>query len=80
MREDNFPVKVEVAAYSGYKSNERPLYFIFNDRKLDVIDIIDRWYGVQHDYYKLLADDCKIYLLKWHRMHDLWFLVKIIER
>ncbi|MBW1912876.1 MAG: hypothetical protein JRI43_06905 [Deltaproteobacteria bacterium] len=74
---DEFPIKIEVAAYSGYKANERPLYFIINERKLDVVNIIDRWYGVEHDYYKVLADDGRLYLLKWNRIHDVWFLVKM---
>lgn len=80
MPEDTFPRKIEVTAYSGYKANERPLYFVLDERKLEVKDIIDRWYGVEHDYYKVVADDGKIYLLRWHRILDLWFVVKIMER
>ena len=80
MSEDELPIKIEVIGYSGYKANERPLDFIVDKRKLNVVNIIDRWYGVEHDYYKVLADDNRIYLLRWHRIHDLWFLVKIIER
>ena len=80
MPEEKLPIKVDVVAYSGYKANERPLYFIVNDRKLDVVNIIDRWYGLEHDYYKVLADEAKVYLLKWNRMHDIWFLVQVIER
>ena len=80
MSGDKLPTKIEVVSFSGYKANERPLYLIVNERKLDVVNIIDRWYGVEHDYYKVLADDGRVYLLRWHRMHDLWFLVKIIDR
>ena len=77
---NKLPVKIEVTAYSGYRANERPIHFIVNEQKLDVVNIIDRWYGMEHDYYKILADDYKVYLLKWHRLEDLWFLEKIIER
>jgi hypothetical protein len=45
-----------------------------------VTRIIDRWYGVDHDYFKALADDGRIYLLKWDRTADLWFLVEVMEK
>jgi hypothetical protein len=74
------PVKIEVVAYSGYKANERPLYFVLEQKKLGVVDVVDRWYGEEHDYFKVFADDGKVYLIRWHRLLDLWFLVKIIDR
>jgi hypothetical protein len=69
-----------VVAYSGYKANERPLYFVMDNRKLEVTNIIDRWYGEEHDYFKVLADDGKVYVLNWQRMADLWFVVRVMER
>ena len=80
MKKDDFPKPVQVSAYSGYKANERPLAFSVDGRKYDVVHIIDRWYGVEHDYFKILAGDGKTYLLRWHRILDLWFLVNVLER
>ncbi|MBW2027675.1 MAG: hypothetical protein JRH06_00140 [Deltaproteobacteria bacterium] len=67
-------------AYSGYRANERPLYFILNGSKIVVEAIADRWYGEDHDYFKILGDDGKIYVLRWDRIFDIWHLVKIMER
>ena len=78
MNNFSLPKKVEVNAYSGYKANERPLSLILDSRKLEVINIIDTWYGEEHDYFKVLADDGKVYLLKWHRTMDFWTLEKIV--
>ena len=75
-----FPKKIEVVAYSGYKANERPLYLVLDEQRLEVKNTLDTWYGVEHDYFKVLADDGKVYLLKWHRSLDLWFIEKILER
>jgi len=75
-----FPKKIEVVAYSGYKANERPLYFLLDEKRLKVENIIDRWYGVEHDYFKVVAEDGQVYLLKWQRLLDLWFVEKILER
>ena len=75
-----FPKKIEVVAYSGYKANERPLYLLVGEQRLEVKNTLDTWYGVEHDYFKVLADDGKVYLLKWHRSLDLWFVEKILEK
>jgi hypothetical protein len=80
MLEKGFPKKIYVEAYSGYKANERPMSFLLGNRKRHVVDIVDRWYGVEHDYFKVLADDGKVYVLRWNRLLDLWFLVKVMER
>jgi hypothetical protein len=75
-----FPKKIEVVAYSGYKANERPLYLVLDERRLEVKNTLDTWYGVEHDYFKVLADDGRVYLLKWHRSLDLWFVEKVLQR
>jgi len=72
--------KIEVVAYSGYKANERPLYFLLEGKKKVVIKVVDRWYGVEHDYFKVTADDGKVYLLKWHRSLDVWLMVQAFDR
>ncbi|MBW1997733.1 MAG: hypothetical protein JRJ29_07190 [Deltaproteobacteria bacterium] len=78
--EKTFPKEVAVVAYSGYRANERPLYFILDDRKIKVEGIADRWYGEDHDYFKVVGDDGKIYILRWDRAFDLWHLTKVMER
>lgn len=75
-----FPVKIEVVAYSGYKANERPLSFVLEQHRFSVVDVLDRWYGVENDYFKVLADDGKVCLIRWQRALDLWFLVKIMDK
>ena len=74
-----FSQEVEVTAYSGYKANERPQHFILDQKRLEVEKIIDRWYGMEHDYFKVLADNGRPYILKWHRFSDCWTLEKTIE-
>jgi hypothetical protein len=65
---------IQVEAYSGYKANERPLHFIVDNKRNDVKQVLDQWYSQDHDNFKVLADDGRIYVLKWHRSSDTWFL------
>jgi len=71
----DLPREIKVVAYSGYKANERPLRLMLEDKELEVEQIIDRWYGEDHDYFKCLANNGQVYLLKWHRTRDQWFLL-----
>lgn len=74
----DLPVPIKVRAYSGYKANERPLSMEVEQKELAVVSVMDRWAGVEHDYFKVLADDGKVYLIRWQRNLDVWLLVKIM--
>lgn len=79
MQKELQDTKIEVVAYSGYKANERPMYFIFGMQKMEVKSVLDRWYGPEHDYFKVLADNGRVYIIKWNRILDAWFLVKAVD-
>ena len=68
-------MQVRVECHSGYKVNERPVRFYLGKRKLEVMELLDRWYGEDYDYFKLLADDLSTYVLKYYRFEDHWELV-----
>jgi hypothetical protein len=70
---------IQVDCYSGYKANERPINFTVRGRRLMVEEIIDRWYGINHSYFKILANDQKIYFIKYDQDEDLWTLEKITD-
>ncbi len=71
--------RIQVECYSGYQANERPKAFTFRGRRLEILDVVDRWYegGVdpqrpQIDYFKVKAGDGKIYLLRYQSLFDAW--------
>lgn len=74
---DSFPKQIKVETYSGYKANERPLYLLLGHSRLVVRDITARWYDVDHDFFKILADDGRIYQIQWNRELDVWTLEKV---
>lgn len=65
-------MRIQVESYSGFKADERPRYFHLGERKLEVKEILDRWYGQGHDYFKLRADDGHTYILRHARLDDHW--------
>ena len=66
--------QIKVMAYSGFKANERPYCFIVNEKRREIKKIIKQWYEQDYDCYKIIADDGRIYLLKWNRSLDIWLM------
>ncbi len=66
--------KTDVHCYSGYKANERPVSFSIGDKVLTVEKLIDKWHGPDYAYFKLLADDGNLYILKYEEGKDKWEL------
>jgi len=57
-------MKVEVECHAGYKADERPLRFRLDGREHGVEQVIDQWYGPASTYFKVLADDGNLYILR----------------
>jgi hypothetical protein len=60
----NAEMKAEVACYSGYKGDERPVHFRLRDRDYSVKEVLDQWYGPQDLFFKVQADDGNVYILR----------------
>ena len=74
-------IKIQVESHSGYKANEYPVSFYWENIRFEIQEIVDRWYekGVNSDfpaanYFKVKTGDEKIYLLKHEVKKDQWFL------
>ncbi|MGA2072631.1 MAG: hypothetical protein ABSH52_03935 [Terriglobia bacterium] len=71
-------VHLKVECYSGYKADERPLRFSFQGKPgghvFEVRDVLDQWYGVDYQCFKVLADDGNFYVLRHQQVEDIWLL------
>jgi len=63
---------LKVETYSGYKADERPISFIIHNKKLMVEKIIDQWRTQEYDYFKVLAEGGREYILKHDVRGDKW--------
>ena len=73
------PITVE--CYAGHKADERPSRFCREGQWIEVAEVTDQWYQAagnpewpMADYFKVLGDDARNYLLKHDRESDEWFL------
>ena len=65
---------VFVAAYSGYKANERPLGFTLDDHTYEIVQIEDRWYDPNAAYFRVRTSGSERYILKYEPGDDRWTL------
>ncbi len=70
---------IKVECYAGYKADEKPISFTLDGNKLMVDKIIDQWRGPEFEYFKVLADDGKAYLLRHDEKNGEWALEKVYE-
>jgi hypothetical protein len=61
---------IQVEAYSGYKANERPVAFIFQGRRWEISEILDRWYEGGMNPEQPIVDYFKVKTSRWKRFHS----------
>lgn len=66
---------MKIDCCADHSMNEGPTLFSLMNRSYTVEEIIDRWYGAGVVYFKILANDGNIYLLKHDERQDWWDLV-----
>jgi hypothetical protein len=69
-------MKVRVSCYEGYSGEESPRSFSLGDRWLEVVEILDRWRGEDHEYFKLAASDGNRYILRRDREREEWEIIQ----
>lgn len=70
-------MSLQVECYAGYKADERPLRFTAATplaRTYQVKEILDRWYGVGYQCFKVRVDDGNIYVLRHDEAENRWTL------
>ena len=67
-------IGVRVDCYCGYRGEQEPRRFHFGRRAIAVAEILDRWLGPDHRYFKLLGSDGDTYILRHDVERQDWTL------
>ncbi len=74
-------MSIHVECYAGAKADETPRRFVWEERTIEVAEVLDRWYQVESnpewpraDYFKVRGVDGREYLLKHDLESDQWYL------
>ena len=67
-------MKLRVECYAGYRGDEEPRAFALGERRLEVLEILDRWLAPDHRYFKVAASDGDTYILRHDNVTGEWTL------
>lgn len=65
-------MQIKVECYAGYRGDQEPRAFHLGTRRIEVMQIVDRWIAPDHRYFKLRAYDGSVYILRHDERSGLW--------
>ena len=81
-------IPIEVECHSGYKADEYPVFFYWNNERYEIREILDRWYQTdQHpewpvaewpvsNYFRVDTAAEVQYIIKHDLDDDVWYLCR----
>ena len=65
---------IHVECYAGHRGEETPRALVIGDRRVAVIEVLDRWLAPDHRYFKLKGDDGDVYVVRYSESAAEWEL------
>lgn len=67
-------MNIRVECYSGHRGEETPRRFYIGKRRVEVVEVLDRWIAPDHRYFKVRGDDGGMYILRHDEPTSTWEL------
>ncbi len=67
-------MEIRVESYAGYRDEQEPRAFWLGQRRIEVVELIDRWLSPEHRYFKVRAPDGDFYILRYDEARGIWEL------
>jgi hypothetical protein len=64
---------IQVEPHADLRAAPRSLYR--GERRIDIIEIMDQWYGPDYRYVKVIGHDSSVYILRLDEINDQWELI-----
>ncbi len=65
---------LRVECYAGHQGEETPRALVIGDRRVAVVEVLDRWLAPDHRYFKLKGDDGDLYIVRFSEAAAEWEL------
>lgn len=63
---------VRVECYAGYRGEQEPRRFTGSEGAVEVVEIVDRWQGPGHRYFKVKGSDDEVHMLRHDEVSGVW--------
>lgn len=77
-------IPIRVVCHAGFKADEYPVCFFMDQRRVEITEILDRWYQAEQtsnwpvsNYFKVITGDGQEYILKHELKVDRWYLKEV---
>ncbi len=65
---------LNVETRPGLHGDKEPIAFMLGDRRIEVVEILDRWMGVDHSDFNIQASEQATYSLRCEPLLNRWQL------
>ena len=65
---------LRVECYAGHRGEETPRRFCLGSRRIEIVEVIDRWLAPDRRYFKVQGDDDATYILRHDAGSGTWEL------
>lgn len=65
-------MSIRVESYAGYRDEQEPRAFYLGERRVEVLEIVDRWADPNRRWFKCRADDGHSYVLRHDEQSGEW--------
>jgi hypothetical protein len=66
-------MRVQIAPHANLRPV--PQTFYLGERRIEIIEVIDQWYGPEYRYVKVKGYDGSVYILGFDEIRDRWELI-----
>ena len=67
-------MQAQVERCADHLGLERPVRFRFGRREVEIVEIVDQWYGLDYCYFKVKGSDGNLYILRFDGGRAEWEL------
>src|SRR2546430_14993346 len=67
-------MQVQVERCAGHLGVGMPVRFRFDGREIEIVEIVDQWYGPNYCYFKIKGNDGNLYILRFDEGRAEWEL------
>ena len=71
---------VTVECYAGYMGEQTPRVVHLGEQRIEVAEVLDQWLAPTHRYFKVLAKDGHIYIVRHDVVDHTWELTMFRRR
>lgn len=65
-------MEIKVECDEGAQGGGEPRAFSLGKQRIEIVSVVDRWFGEDYCYFKVDASDGAVYILRHDEQRDTW--------